>query len=48
MLPDADAASAAALLAQGSLVKLPQVGHLIHWLAPEATARLVCGFLESV
>ncbi len=48
MLPDADAASAAALLAQGSLVKLPQVGHLIHWLAPEATARLACGFLESV
>ena len=48
MLSDRDAASAVSLLRQGSHVKLDRVGHQIHWLAPEATARLVCGFLESI
>lgn len=48
MLPDAVAESAASLLRRGSHVKLPQVGHLIHWLAPDATLRLVSGFLESL
>jgi pimeloyl-ACP methyl ester carboxylesterase len=48
MLPDDYASTLAALLPRGVRVKIPGVGHNIHWYnAPEAT-RLTLGFLESL
>ena len=35
-------------MADGVVVDVPGVGHLIHWSAAETTARLVLGFLESL
>jgi pimeloyl-ACP methyl ester carboxylesterase len=48
MLSRAEADRLARLLRQGGLVDVPGAGHLIHWQASEATARLVLGFLESL
>jgi hypothetical protein len=47
MLIDTDADRLAAL-PDCCHVRFPGVGHLIHWLQPETTLRLVMGFLESV
>ncbi|MFM9965420.1 MAG: alpha/beta fold hydrolase [Planctomycetaceae bacterium] len=47
MLTDADAAEAERLLPDCSRVRLPKVGHLIHWLQTETCLRLVNSFLES-
>jgi hypothetical protein len=30
------------------LIDVPGAGHLVHWQAAEATARLSLGFLESL
>jgi pimeloyl-ACP methyl ester carboxylesterase len=48
MLSKTEATQLAALMADGDAVDVPGAGHLIHWQATEATARLVLGFLESV
>lgn len=48
MLPDADAERALSALVHGSRVRVAGVGHLLHWLATEATQRYVSGFLESL
>jgi pimeloyl-ACP methyl ester carboxylesterase len=48
MLSKAEATQLAALMADGDAVDVPGAGHLIHWQAAEATARLVLGFLESL
>lgn len=48
MLPDADAADAAARLPRGYHVRLSNVGHLVHWAQPDTVMRLVNGFLESL
>ncbi len=45
-LADADADRAIGLLPQGTLVRLPGVGHGIHGAVPERFARLVHDFLE--
>jgi len=45
-LGDADAAHAVELLPQGTLVRLPGVGHGIHGEVPDRFARLVHDFLE--
>ncbi len=45
-LGDADAERAVGLLPQGTLVRLPGVGHGIHGDAPDRFAHLVHGFLE--
>lgn len=48
MLSRAEAVRMAALMAQADVVDVAGAGHLIHWQASEATARLVLGFLESL
>ncbi len=48
MLGRAEAEQLAGLMADGTVVDVPGAGHLIHWQASEATARLVLGFLESL
>lgn len=48
MLTDEDAAEAERLMPDCSRVRLPKVGHLIHWLATESCLRLVNSFLESL
>ena len=48
MLPAADAQDIINRLADGTLVEFPQIGHQIHWLAREATLRVVIGFLGSL
>jgi pimeloyl-ACP methyl ester carboxylesterase len=48
MLPKSEAARIAGLIRHCDLVHLPGVGHLIHWMQPEAAARLTTGFLESL
>lgn len=48
MLPDVDADHVASLIADCSHVRLPGVGHLIHWMQTETTLRLVLNFLESL
>lgn len=47
MLTDADAASVKEKLADCTHVKIPEVGHMIHWLQPDTTLRLATGFLET-
>lgn len=50
-LADAEARHAAGLLARGTYVRLPDVGHLIHAAGdgqPQTFTRLVHGFLESL
>lgn len=32
----------------GTLIDVPHVGHLLHWMATETTARLTLAFLESL
>jgi pimeloyl-ACP methyl ester carboxylesterase len=48
MLTDDDAAEAERRMPDCSRIRLPKVGHLIHWLATESCLRLVNSFLESV
>jgi pimeloyl-ACP methyl ester carboxylesterase len=48
MLPRDDADRLLQHLADGTLIDLPQVGHLIHLMDPQTTLRLVCGFLEAL
>ena len=48
MLPARDAKDIMNRLADGTLVEFPQIGHQIHWLAREATLRVVLGFLGSL
>jgi pimeloyl-ACP methyl ester carboxylesterase len=48
MLPACDAQEIINRLADGTLVEFPQIGHQIHWLAREATVRVVLGFLGSL
>ncbi|MBS0263407.1 MAG: alpha/beta hydrolase [Planctomycetes bacterium] len=48
MLPTADARDIMNRLPDGTLVEFPRVGHQIHWMAGEATTRVVLGFLESL
>ncbi len=48
MLTDDDASEAERLLPDCSRVRLPKVGHLIHWLQTETCLRLVNSFLESL
>ena len=48
MLSDDDARQAEALLTDVTHIRLPGVGHLIHWLRTEELLRSVQGFLESV
>ncbi len=48
MLTDEDAAEAERLMPDCSRVRLPKIGHLIHWLATESCLRLVNSFLESL
>jgi pimeloyl-ACP methyl ester carboxylesterase len=48
MLPAADARDILQRLPDGTLVEFPRIGHQIHWMAGEATTRVVLGFLESL
>lgn len=48
MLTDDDAADAERLMSDCTRIRLPKVGHLIHWLQTEACLRLVNSFLESL
>ena len=48
MLTDNDAAEAERLMPDCSRIRLPKVGHLIHWLQTETCLRLVNSFLESL
>jgi pimeloyl-ACP methyl ester carboxylesterase len=48
MLPRAEAAEFIGLLRECITIDRPGVGHLIHWLEPDATLRFVLGFLESL
>ena len=48
MLTDDDAAEAERLMPDSVRVRLPKVGHLIHWLQTDACLRLVNSFLESL
>ena len=48
MLTDEDAAEAERLMSDCSRVRLPKVGHLIHWRATESCLRLVNSLLESL
>lgn len=48
MLTDTDAAEAERLMSDCCRVRLPKVGHLIHWLQTETCLRLVLSFLESL
>lgn len=48
MLGRAEAEGLMDHLADGLLVDVPGAGHLIHWTATEATARLCLAFLESL
>lgn len=47
MLIDDDAAQVEALSADVTRIKLPGVGHLVHWTVTPQLANLVSGFLES-
>ena len=44
--PEAD--RLARLMADCTAIEWPGVGHLIHWLQPEALAKYTIGFLESL
>jgi pimeloyl-ACP methyl ester carboxylesterase len=48
MLPRGEADQIAQWIPDCAMVEFPRVGHLVHWLASETTARLVMGFLEAV
>jgi len=48
MLTDEDARHLARLAPHAIVQPLPGVGHLIHWMEPVATQRLVLNFLESL
>jgi len=48
MLTDDDAAEAERLMPDCARVRLPKVGHLIHWLQTDTCLRLVNSFLESL
>ncbi|MFO0930300.1 MAG: alpha/beta hydrolase [Gemmataceae bacterium] len=48
MLARADADAVVAHMADGAVVDVPGVGHLIHATATETTVRLVLAFLESL
>lgn len=48
MLTDDDAAEAERLTPDCVRVRLPKVGHLIHWLQTETCLRLTISFLESL
>jgi pimeloyl-ACP methyl ester carboxylesterase len=48
MLSRRHAEQMAAAMADCTLLDLPGVGHLIHWLKNETTLRLTAGFLESL
>jgi pimeloyl-ACP methyl ester carboxylesterase len=48
MLRRDEALAMARQMADGVVIDMPGVGHLIHWTAAETMARLVLGFLESL
>ena len=48
MLGRDEALAMARRMADGTVIDLPGVGHLIHWTAAETMARLVLGFLQSL
>jgi pimeloyl-ACP methyl ester carboxylesterase len=48
MLARAEAGRMARAMADCTLVELPGVGHLIHWMETATTVRLVTGFLETL
>ena len=48
MLRRDEALAMARRMADGIVIDLPGVGHLIHWTATETMARLVLGFLQSL
>ena len=48
MLPRSAAQEIAGQMADCTLIEVPGVGHLVHWLAAETTLRLVAGFLEAL
>lgn len=48
MLTDEDAAEAERVMPDCARIRLPKVGHLIHWLQTETCLRFVQSFLESL
>ncbi len=48
MLPRGEAHTIAGRMADCTLLDVPGVGHLVHWLEAETTLRLVAGFLEAL
>jgi len=48
MLGKDDADEMASAMADAAVLQVPNVGHLLHWLATEETLRYVLGFLESL
>ena len=48
MLSKENAEKMAAAMTDCTVIDVPHVGHLIHWLQAETTLRMVVGFLESL
>jgi pimeloyl-ACP methyl ester carboxylesterase len=48
MMPREDGSQLAGRLADCTVVDVPGVGHLLHWLARETVLRLTLGFLEAL
>lgn len=48
MLPKKDGESFSRLFPDCTAIDMVNVGHLIHWMAPQTTERLALGFLESL
>jgi pimeloyl-ACP methyl ester carboxylesterase len=48
MLSKDHAEKMAAAMTDCTVIDVPHVGHLIHWLQAETTLRMVVGFLESL
>ncbi len=48
MLPDDDAAAVIRQLRDGTLIRFPGIGHVIHWAKTQDVINAACGFLESL
>ena len=48
MLAKAEGDRIARLMSDCTTIEWPDTGHLIHWMQPEATAKYLTGFLESL
>ena len=47
MLPDDDAAEVLRRLRDGTIIRFPGIGHVIHWAKTQEVINAAQGFLES-